>query len=456
MGEKSVFCIICYPAFVLSFILASPEITAQDQPSFFTDSVSISECISYALIHQPLVSQLKIDEAIADQTIKSSLADWFPQVTSNAGIQHYLKQPVSIFPNFSDPTGPKIEVTTGVKNISNIQFSANQKIFNNDLWFAGRTAGDYRRQVRQTGRREAISLVVEVSKAFYDVLLSQQMLKIINEDINRLSISLKDALALYNSGLRDKIDYSRATASLNNARSQKISVTNSINAKLTFLKQLMGYPENKDLNLKKSFDEMKKDLVLDTLQSVSYQNRIEYQLLETKLRLQQLSIGYEKMSFLPSLSGFANYNFIFQNDEFSRLYDKAFPNSIVGLTLTFPLFEGGKRIHDLKRSKLYYDRLVLDTLNLRREMQTGYISALASYKNNLAAYNLTQANIEIALDVYNTVFSQYKEGLKPYLEVIISETDLRTAQLNNLNSLIMLMFSKIDVEQASGKIIVNY
>ena len=402
------------------------------------------------------MNQLKIDEAIADQTIKSSLSDWFPQITSNAGLQHYLKQPVSIFPNFSDPSGPKIEVTTGVKNNSNLQFIANQKIFNSDLWFAGKTAKDYRQEVRQTGQREAINLAVEVSKAFYDVLLTQQMLNIINDDIDRLSLSLKDALAMYNSGVRDKIDYSRANISLNSVRSQKIGITNSIKAKLAYLKQLMGYPEDKVLNLKMSFDEMKKDIMLDTLQGIPYSKRIEYQLLETKLRLQRLSIGYERMGFLPSLSGFANYNYIFQNDDFSRLYNKAFPNSIVGLTLSFPIFEGGKRIHDLKRSKLYYDRLALDTVSLRNEMNTGYIGALTSYKNNLAAYNLTKANIDIARDVYSTVLSQYKEGVKPYLEVIISETDLRTAELNNLTSLIMLMFSKIDVEQALGKIIVDY
>ena len=100
--------------------------------------------------------------------------------------------------------------------------------------------------------------------------------------------------------------------------------------------------------------------------------------------------------------------------------------------------------------------MALDTINLKEEMNTGYITALSSYKDNLAAYNLTLQNIGIARDIYNTVYAQYKEGIKPYFEVIISETDLRTAQLNNLSSLIRLMFSKIDAEQAAGRIPVDY
>ena len=81
-------------------------------------------------------------------------------------------------------------------------------------------------------------------------------------------------------------------------------------------------------------------------------------------------------------------------------------------------------------------------------MNSGCANALASYKSNLAAFNLTNENVDISRDVYNTVVSQYNEGIKTYLEVIVSETDLRTAQLNNLSSLIQLMFSKIDVEKA--------
>lgn len=85
-------------------------------------------------------------------------------------------------------------------------------------------------------------------------------------------------------------------------------------------------------------------------------------------------------------------------------------------------------------------------------MNTGYLQAISEYKSNLSAYNITSENINIARDVFNTVMFQYKQGIKPYIDVIVAETDLLTAQLNNLSSLIMLMYSKIDVQQASGKI----
>jgi outer membrane protein TolC len=159
---------------------------------------------------------------------------------------------------------------------------------------------------------------------------------------------------------------------------------------------------------------------------------------------------------LPSLSGYINYNYVFQSDNFSSLYNQSFPNSNVGLTLSFPIFAGTKKWQNIQKSKFSYERLVLDTINLKNEMNSGYIQALSEYKSNLTSYNLTKANIDIAQDVYNTVMFQYNQGIKPYLDVIISETDLLTAELNNLSSLISLMNSKIDVQQALGKINVHY
>jgi outer membrane protein TolC len=50
---------------------------------------------------------------------------------------------------------------------------------------------------------------------------------------------------------------------------------------------------------------------------------------------------------------------------------------------------------------------------------------------------------------------QYDKGTKAYLEVIVSETDLRTAELNYLNILFQVLTSKLDLEKASGEIKVN-
>ncbi len=445
-----------YLTILILTILDPFTLSAQKQDNVFSDSATIDECISYAMKYQPLVKQLKLDEAIANQDIKISLSDWLPQISASAGYNYVIKQPVAFFPNLNDLTAPKVEVTTGFKNNSSILFSASQSIFTNDLLFASKTARYYRKQIGQTTERGLIQMVVEINKAFYDILLSEQMLSIINEDIDRLSISLKNTKSLYANGSTDKIDFSRATIALNNAKAQKISITNSINSKKSYLKQLIGYPDSEPIKLKYNIIEMKKDVLIDTIQDIKYSDRIEYKLLETNIKLQKITLNYYKQSFLPSLTGFANYNFVYQNDNFPALYNQSFPNSSIGLSLSFPIFSGTKKWQEIRKSKFSYQRLQLDTINLKNEINNGYIQAISEYKSDLASYFITKQNISIAQDVYNTVMFQYNQGIKTYLDVIISETDLLTAQLNNLSSLISLMNSKIDVQQALGEINVKY
>jgi outer membrane protein TolC len=47
---------------------------------------------------------------------------------------------------------------------------------------------------------------------------------------------------------------------------------------------------------------------------------------------------------------------------------------------------------------------------------------------------------------------QYDRGIKAYLEVIVSETDLRTAELNYLNILFKVLTSRLELEKALGNI----
>lgn len=452
----SLFCIGMIMQLSGIFPLQNCLLAQSSQSDVITDSADLNTCLVYAMNHQPLIQQLHINEEISRRDVGIALSDWLPQVDISANFQKYVKQPVSIFPDFSNPEGPKREITTGVKNTSAIQLNANQTIFNSDVLIAGTSARYYRLRSKQTTNQSKIELVVQVSKAYYDVLLSAAQMDFLQEDYARQEKSMKDARSQYETGVSDKIDYQRASISLNNIKAELYSTGEEIKAKNTYLKELMGYPADQPLKVSYDSVRMMKDSWIDTLNMADFHNRIEYQLLLTGLKLQKSNANYYKMSFLPSLSAFANYNLVYQNDALVDLYRSDFPNSAVGLRLAFPVFQGTKRIQQLKRANLQYSEMALDTLNMKNRMNTEYVQSMASYKSNLKAYEAALENAGIAGQVYNTVRLQYNQGIKTYLEVIVSETDLRTSRINQLNALYRLLSSKIDVEKALGNISVNY
>ncbi len=90
---------------------------------------------------------------------------------------------------------------------------------------------------------------------------------------------------------------------------------------------------------------------------------------------------------------------------------------------------------------------------MRDSTQSEYTKALASYKSYLNEYYVQHENLDLANDVYNTIYLQYKAGVKTYLDVIIAESDLRTTQVNYLNALYQVLSSKLDVKKALGTLI---
>ena len=351
--------------------------------------------------------------------------------------------------------GPKRKITTGVVNNSTVQLSATQNLYKTDLLFAGKTAQDYRMLARENTQSSKIDVVVNVSKAYYDVLLSGQQLKVLEEDVNRLEKNARNAYNLYKSGIVDKTDYQRAQIALNNAQSSMRNAQEQIPVKYSYLKQIMGYPPDSSIVVHYDSAKLVNDIILDTLQNPDYNNRVEYQIMQTNLRLRESQVSYYKWSFLPTLSAFYNYNLVYQNDAFAELYNQDFPNSIIGLSLSLPIFHGTKRIQNLNIARLQYKQSKLAEEDLKHAINTEYMQAMAVYKSHLSQLNTDRENVVNARDIYNIITLQYNQGIKTYLDVIVAETDLRTAELNYLDTLFQVLSSTLDVKKALGEISVQ-
>lgn len=435
---------------VLLLILYPSLLYPQAKTDSTLNEATLPNCIRYGLDHQPIIRMSMLDEEITETTIKNKLADWYPQLNVTANLQHYLKMPVTIFPDLNSTTGGKREIQTGVRNYSTPQLALTQTIFNRDVLLASRTARDVRLNARQTTTTNKIDVAAAISKAFYDVLLTRQQIQVLEETITRLDRSLKDAYYQYQTGVADKVDYKRATISLNNAKADRKAAQEQLFAKYAYLKQQMGYPTEQSLQLSFDTTHMEGAIAFDTLQNVQYESRIEFQQLQTQQRLLQANVKYNQWSYIPTLSAFGYYNLVYQNDQFSKLYSKSFPNSYIGIQFAWPLFQGGKRLYNIRQANLELKQMDWAITALKNNINTQYSQAMANYKSTLNDLYAQKENLDLASDVYNTLQLQYKSGVKTYLEVIIAETDLRTTQLNYYNSLYQVLSSKIDVEKALG------
>lgn len=475
---------------LLLFLFAAGGLKAQVNDSL-TRNYTLKQCVDFALRNQPAVRQAAIDEEINERDIRIGLSAWLPQVTTNGSYNRYFQRAASTVTSgvsnnsanggttgtgsgtgtgtgtgvgagtgngtgnggtgTSSNTAQQQQTVVGVaQNVSSVTFQASQVIYNSDVWLASKAKRFSRQYYKENTLTNQINVVSDVSKAFFDVLLSQKQLNILNEDIKRLQRSLKDAYSRYQAGVSDKTDYKQATISLNNSLASRKQTQEAVKSKTAYLKQLMGLEPTKYLTLQYDSARFVQEIAIDTNQTLNIENRVEYRQQLTQRSLQSLNVDYYKYGFLPSLSAFGSYNMLYFNDNFNKLYNNNYPTSLAGLSLNLPIFTGTKRLQNLSKARLEVERTNLDIVNTRNVINTEYAQALAEYKSNYTNWILLDQNVAMAKDVYNVVNLQYREGIKTYLDVIVAESDLRTAELNYYNALFQVLSSKIDFEKALG------
>ena len=433
------------PQLLFAAILLTPLLSIAQTDSLL-QTATLENVVRYALEHQPVVKQAELDQQITEKTIKGKLADWYPQINAAYSYQHNFDLPV-IFIN-----GEKIR--SGVFNSSTPQFNGTQTIFNRDVLLAGKTASTVRLQAGQVASRTKIDVVVDVTKAFYDVLATTQQIKVGEEDITRLQRSLKDATSQYTAGVADKTDYKRATILLKNAQANLKTNVEMLRYKQEYLKTLMGYPKGTNLNIQYDTLQMEQEALLDTLQELNYTDHIDYRILSTQKELQKANLSYSKWAYLPTANAYGSYIFNFQNDRASILYNNYVPTSFAGVTVSLPLFQGNKRNVRIQEQKLSLQRIDWDLINLKNNLNTEYTRSLAAYKSSLNNYLTLQENVQLAREVYEVIQLQYRNGVRAYLDVTVAETDLQRTRINYFNALYQVLASKMDVERALGQI--NY
>jgi len=443
--------------FLYVFLLSVPvHLSGQSfQKTDIVDSFTLDQCIDYAFRHQPGLNRAFIGQSITKTTNAINLSGWYPQVNVSGNFTHYFELPTSLVSDSLNSAEP-IKVHSGVVNTFIPALTVTQAIFSPGLIYASKSVKLFVKQSEQITDSAKIDVVANVSKAFYNLLLTIAQIDVLKEDTARLTKNYNDAYQQYVGGIVDMTDYQEAAITLNNAKAQLKQAIENVVPQYATLKQFMGYPTGSRFNVIFDTLQMKNDISFDTTQELVFDRRIEYQILQTSKMLQHQVTDYYKSTYLPTVSAFFNYNFEFENNNLSALYSNLYPYSFVGLSLSIPIFTGFYRTNNIRRARLQEQLLDWNQVELRSEIYTEYTSALASYKGNLYNLHIMQDNVALAKNVYDIVALQYQQGVVPYLNVITAESNLINSQIGYLNALYSILSSKIDLQKSMGFININH
>jgi outer membrane protein len=468
--------ILLLPLILPSLLQAQQEAT----PQKFT----LDECIQYALQNSVNAKNAILDVEIAEHVITERRSEGLPQITANVALQDNIKLP-RFFTTYN-PGGPSIggdlSTVPGIKpgdvvaaqnffqlpSNGNASIAVNQMIFNSSYFLGLKAMRTYRELSVRAAQLTKQDIIVNVTKAYYGVLINQDRINLYNTNINRVDSLLKNTKAMNQNGFVEEIDVDRTTVNLNNLLAEREMLYDVISLNLNLLKFQMNFPINEPLQVAGDIASLQVDPNAPASYAAdwSYSQRIEYKTIETNLRLQQLDIKARKARAVPTINAYYNLGYATQSPDVAGLFktnshvkdngalgpDKWYQYSNYGLAVRIPIFGGMAQYANVQQARLAQSKLENQAAMTKSLIDTETNNTGIVYHNAIKSLQSQADNLVLAEKIARITKIKYQQGVGSNLEVLDAEGSLKQTQINYYNALYQALLAKVDLDKAYGKI----
>lgn len=421
----------------------------------FAQSFSVKEAVEYAVNHQITIKNSELDVSSAEAKIKEIMSIGLPQLNSNVNYnKNLIIQKAFVPANIFNPNAKEGEVAQlafGVKNLANSSVSLSQLLFDGSYLIGLKASSVYKELAVRNLKASKITVAENVSKAYYNVLVSTKQLDLMRFNLGRLDTLYRDTKAMYEQGFVEKIDVQRLEVQLNNLKTETENIARLQSLGEILLKFQMGYPLEDPIELKDKLENIQESFNEEINNPFDINNRVEYSILKTQEDLAKLDIKNYKAGYLPRLMLMSSYGYntgrVYARDLFTG---KWFNNASLGFSISIPIFDGFNKKYkiiqaqnSLRKIQQSYD-LLESSLEMERHQ------ASISLTNAIQSLEEQKRNLDLANDIFFASQSKYKEGVGSNLEVLNAEASVKESQTNYFSALFNALVAKVSLEKANG------
>lgn len=446
---------------VLPFLAFKPA-HAQD-----TLKLDLGKALEIALSENPTVKVADKEIQKKKYAQKGSYASLFPQVGFAADYNRTLKKQV-MYMDFDmgamgDPgstggsgsSAPEIDPNQGFEvgrsNNWNMGFNASMPLVNASLWKSlSISALDVELAVEQA-RSSKISMVNQVKKSFYAVLLANDSYWVFKQSYDNAMENYLDIKRKYEHGTVAEYDMIRADVTVRNIEPNLFQAENSVVLAKWQLKALLGMDLELNIDCDGVLTDYKSSLFADYLSTdTTLSENTDLKQLELQSQQLKQSLTMQKFDYLPTLSLTGLYQWSAMNNDFKFNNYRWNPYSMIGVTLTIPIFSGGSKLYKVKQTQVSIDQLSLQREDTKRNLQLAVKQHIDNMNTSIKKFDAAQKGVEQAERGYLIAQKRYDTGAGTLLEMNDAELALTQSRLNFNQSIYDYMTAKADLEKVLG------
>ena len=426
--------------------IATVPAMAQETPSATADSetlvLTLEQALEIALSENPTVK-------IADETIvakkyakKGTYAALWPEISASGSFQRYIEKPSFHIMGQNVKMGTTNTVSGGIQ--------AAMPLVNAQLWKSLKlSAMDVELAVEQA-RSSRIDMIEQVSKAFYQVLLAKDSYEVYKRVYDNAVENHKIVEKKYAVGAVSEYDFIRSKVTVSNAEPNVFEAENSIIVALWQMKALLGLDLDRKIDCAGKLADYESAMSARIDTPTTLANNSTMRQFDIQERMLNQSLKMQRATNLPSLNASINYMVNAMDESLALAHYKWMGSSTALVSLSVPIFSGGKRRAAINQAKINLTTLQLQRENTERQLHTAIMQYESSMQTSLKQYHASSENISQAKRGYDIAVKRYEVGGGTLVDVDNSQLAYTQAELSRSTAIFNYLINQVALDKIKG------
>ena len=430
--------------------------------------ITLDQALEIALSENVSVKVADKEIERSEYAKRGTYASLFPQIDGSASFQRTIEKQV-MYMDFdmssmtggstsgdtsSESTGDSTSgggLEVGRWNTFSAGVSAAMPLVNAQLWQSLHISGQDVELAVEKARSSRLEMVSQVKNAFYAVLLAKESYAVYKDVYDNALANYEKTKLKYEAQKASDLDLARSATTLANAVPNMYDSENSVTLALWQLKAVMGVDLDEDIDVAGELYDYSDDMTtLYTEAELSLDGNSSLRQLAIQAEQLAATVRMQKYSTLPTLSLMFSYNYSAMANDFKFDTYQWTPYSYVGLTLSVPIFSGGKYHYNIKAAQVQADELDLQRTESERQIKISIRQNINSMESALHSFDAADKALESAQKAYDITQQSYEVGSSTLTDLNDAQLALVQAKMTTAQSIYNYLTAKTSLEQTLG------
>ncbi len=453
--------------------------TAQEAASA-SRVMTIEQVVMTAIRQNPELEAAHFGLLEAEERVSEAWGSVYPTLDLVSSYTRNLSPAVNFLPAvIFDPSADpdeQIPVRFGSDNAWLLSIDAEQPLFNAAAFIGVGAAGRFQALQEEGVRGQTQEVVTRVRTAYYQLLLAQEQVRLLENSVRRVRASLAETRALSEAGLSSEYDVLRLEVELANLEPNLRRAENAVLQGRRGLAVELNLPPAEAEGLRVAGTLATMDLVdpsansadnrmilefagvesaasVDRLTEVALGARSDVRQLDLTEELRKTEMRLQQVEYLPKVSLFGTYAINSQQNGGPEFFGGPQAYSrFAGIRVSLPLFQGFQRDARIDQKRALMEQA---------RTQTRYARSLARNEVQTVVEQMTEARSRAEAQVlavtqatrgYEIASAQYREGLGSQLELTDAEVALRQSEFNYAEAVYDYLAARARLDAAVGQV----